>query len=110
MCKDPSVSTNTEADSAYGYTDTTFFAFETTKGIMDKVGHTLRTIWDMDLPVCIAVYDMDLESSFLQCPRIYERFEPILWTLGGILNHIRATVMAAEGQGPPSSLEAGKSR
>ncbi|CAN7945763.1 unnamed protein product [Ixodes pacificus] len=89
VCKVPNIRHHVDAQSAYGHTNSTFFTFESTKNMVDKVLVVLQRTLDSDLPACLAVYGLDLDDTKHLCPRTLERTGSFLYTATEVLCSLR---------------------
>ncbi|CAN7944784.1 unnamed protein product [Ixodes hexagonus] len=95
VCRVPTIRHHMDAQSAYGHTDSTFFSFDSTKNMMEKVGAVLQRVLDTDSPACLAVYGLDLDDMRFSCPRMFERSALLVYTARDVLSSLKERKLGA---------------
>ncbi|KAK8787948.1 hypothetical protein V5799_022274 [Amblyomma americanum] len=80
FCRLSSVAVNEEAWSAYGWTKNAFFSFEWTLHMWKKMRPVLHSMLMAELPTCMAIYSLDLDSAPALCPYPDERTYRLVYT------------------------------
>lgn len=90
VCRLASVRANVHAHAMYGQTQRTFFSYESAVDIWSKVFPTLQSmVWD-ELPTCLAVYALDLDSFPGQCLMEQERPNRLIFVVYDVIKLLKS--------------------
>ncbi|KAH9368168.1 hypothetical protein HPB48_000820 [Haemaphysalis longicornis] len=80
FCRLTTVRLHVEAEAMYGHIGQLFFTFESTDQVHTKVKGVLRGLYRSELPTCLAVYSLDLDSLPGLCSNNLDRSRRLVYT------------------------------
>ncbi|XP_064484173.1 uncharacterized protein LOC135396882 isoform X2 [Ornithodoros turicata] len=89
VCREPNVREDVDARATYGYTNETFFTYETNKDMSEKYGGTLQWLLDSERPACLAIYHIDMDDIHMSCARFSDRIRKLPYSARDLVANLR---------------------